>query len=416
MFVYHAFSAHILLITGFIAIFIAFFVFPRRKVPGGIYFFFLMLSVAGWAITNAFEISSAEFATKVFWSKLSYLSITSVAPLWYLFALRYTQRDKWLTKGHIVLFWIIPVVVFLLAVTNDLHGLIWPAITPLSTEPGALLVYAHGPGVWLDMIYSYVLLIISTILIIKITLTSQKLYRRQAFLLTIGAIAPWIGNFIYLTGLFPFKGVDITPFVFTLTGLLIGLGLFRYQLLDLVPVAHDTLIASMKTGVLTIDTKNRLVDFNPAAGNILGISSSDIGREVENTWFSLSSHLPEFQGETHKELTVDIPESNRWLSVNVSLLKNRGCQVGRLIVVQDITERKLQEKEREENIQNLQKALSEIKTLRGFIPICSHCKKIRNDKGFWEQIEKYLGEHSEVEFSHGICPDCMEKHYKWLTD
>lgn len=62
----------------------------------------------------------------------------------------------------------------------------------------------------------------------------------------------------------------------------------------------------------------------------------------------------------------------------------------------------------------LQKALSEVKTLRGLIPICSGCKKIRDDRGYWEKIESYLGRHSDAAFSHGICPDCMDKYYPEL--
>lgn len=59
----------------------------------------------------------------------------------------------------------------------------------------------------------------------------------------------------------------------------------------------------------------------------------------------------------------------------------------------------------------LQGALDEIKTLRGIIPICSHCKKIRDDEGYWEQIEAYISDHSEAQFSHGICPDCAQELY-----
>jgi len=69
------------------------------------------------------------------------------------------------------------------------------------------------------------------------------------------------------------------------------------------------------------------------------------------------------------------------------------------------------ESEKEALINDLQKALSEVKTLKGFLSICSHCKKIRDDKGYWQQIEKYIHEHSEAEFSHGICQECAEKHY-----
>lgn len=60
---------------------------------------------------------------------------------------------------------------------------------------------------------------------------------------------------------------------------------------------------------------------------------------------------------------------------------------------------------------DLEKALAEIKTLRGIVPICANCKKIRDDKGFWHQVESYVREHTEAEFSHGICPDCAKELY-----
>lgn len=78
---------------------------------------------------------------------------------------------------------------------------------------------------------------------------------------------------------------------------------------------------------------------------------------------------------------------------------------------QEIERRKLAEKERDNVIQDLQKALSEVKTLRGFLPICSNCKSIRDDQGYWNQIEAYIRERSDAEFSHGICPDCAKKLY-----
>lgn len=71
----------------------------------------------------------------------------------------------------------------------------------------------------------------------------------------------------------------------------------------------------------------------------------------------------------------------------------------------------LYEKEQHRLIETLRQALSEVKTLKGFFPICSSCKKIRDDKGYWNQIESYIQERSEAEFSHGICPDCEEKLY-----
>ncbi|MBU1168411.1 MAG: hypothetical protein KKD44_02495 [Proteobacteria bacterium] len=82
----------------------------------------------------------------------------------------------------------------------------------------------------------------------------------------------------------------------------------------------------------------------------------------------------------------------------------------------DITERKKKEEDMKELVSKLHKAIEEIKTLRGILPICANCKKIRDDKGYWTQIESYIQDHLEVEFSHGICPDCAEELYPDLLE
>lgn len=80
-------------------------------------------------------------------------------------------------------------------------------------------------------------------------------------------------------------------------------------------------------------------------------------------------------------------------------------------VVQDITDHKRIEREREKLILELQNAIEHIKTLKGIVPICSHCKKVRDDKGYWEQVEAYVARHTDARFSHGICPHCAEELY-----
>jgi PAS domain S-box-containing protein len=80
-------------------------------------------------------------------------------------------------------------------------------------------------------------------------------------------------------------------------------------------------------------------------------------------------------------------------------------------IIRDVSERKKAESEREMLLASLEHALKEVKTLSGIIPICAGCKKIRNDKGFWDQVETYISNHSEAHFSHGLCPDCIRKYY-----
>jgi Protein of unknown function (DUF3365) len=102
------------------------------------------------------------------------------------------------------------------------------------------------------------------------------------------------------------------------------------------------------------------------------------------------------------------PQSNYWslilfyasVAVVVSLI---------ILIASHLLEKK--DAEQQDLIKNLQRALTEIKTLRGIVPICSFCKKIRDDKGYWSQVEAYVSQHTDAKFSHGVCPECMEKHY-----
>ena len=82
----------------------------------------------------------------------------------------------------------------------------------------------------------------------------------------------------------------------------------------------------------------------------------------------------------------------------------------------EIIERKDAEEEKSRLIIDLQTALAQVKTLSGLIPICSSCKKIRDDKGYWQQVEVYVRNHSEAEFSHSICPDCLRSLYPEMAD
>jgi len=82
-----------------------------------------------------------------------------------------------------------------------------------------------------------------------------------------------------------------------------------------------------------------------------------------------------------------------------------------LAMKQEIDVRKARERELVEKNRQLEQALKEVKVLRGFFPICVHCKKIRDDQGYWHTIEAYIKTHSEADFSHGLCPGCLDKHF-----
>lgn len=102
----------------------------------------------------------------------------------------------------------------------------------------------------------------------------------------------------------------------------------------------------------------------------------------------------------------------RWIHLRTSTLRdNKGNLLAIEGIASDITERKMEEMERNQLIRELKKALAEVKVLSGLLPICSFCKKVRDDQGYWKQIELYITEHSELFFTHGLCPDCLAHHY-----
>jgi len=112
--------------------------------------------------------------------------------------------------------------------------------------------------------------------------------------------------------------------------------------------------------------------------------------------------------EKHKNLETIIGRSKELERVN-----NRLSAIN-MELTHEIAERKRTEEEKEKLIHELKDALSKIKILSGLLPICANCKKIRNDEGYWQQIEIYIKDHSEADFTHGICPECAKKLYPEL--
>jgi PAS domain S-box-containing protein len=184
----------------------------------------------------------------------------------------------------------------------------------------------------------------------------------------------------------------------------------RAQLAAIVESSDDAIIAKSMDGLI--------VSWNAAAERLYGYPAAEaIGRSFAMLFPIERSHelLPLLdrvrRGERVNHLETAQRTSNGG-TVDVSLTispvqTSDGQNVGISITARDISERKRQESERERLIKELQAAMLEVKTLSGLLPICAKCKKIRDDKGYWNQIESFIGARSRARFSHGICPDCM---------
>lgn len=119
---------------------------------------------------------------------------------------------------------------------------------------------------------------------------------------------------------------------------------------------------------------------------------------------------------TKEEVATLLGAVRVFLSTKGPVRDEDGGVIGIFGISRDITERKHEEEERERILAELQTALAEVRTLRGLLPICANCKKVRDDAGLWHQIESYVRERSEAEFSHGLCPECARKLYGDLAD
>ena len=105
-------------------------------------------------------------------------------------------------------------------------------------------------------------------------------------------------------------------------------------------------------------------------------------------------------------------QDGRWVIITVDPIFDEAGKIVKAVhILRDIAARKKVQLEREQLILDLQKANAKVDTLSGLIPICAVCKKIRDDKGYWNQLEKFIKRHANVDFSHGICPECAKEQY-----
>jgi len=182
----------------------------------------------------------------------------------------------------------------------------------------------------------------------------------------------------------------------------------------------EYIIKSASSVIATAGLDGKMTFVNPRFLEIWGFkdTSEIYGRHFQEFWKvkgRMDEILSELQngGRWSSEIQAVKKDGSVFdVQVLAAMVYNKtGNPVGMMSSSIEITDRKEAEREKEKLIKKLQNALSEIKTLQGILPICAECKKIRDDQGYWYQIEKYIHDHSDAEFSHSICPDCAKKLY-----
>jgi PAS domain S-box-containing protein len=176
------------------------------------------------------------------------------------------------------------------------------------------------------------------------------------------------------------------------------------------------LIESIPDAFQAFDADFRLTFMNRATERVLGQDAAQrLGTTIWDQFPALDTDVRQLLRAVMRARAPGFCEtyyapSGRWYSFQVNPFRE-----GISVLFRDISERKNAEAERERLIDELHAALAQVRTLRGLIPMCAWCKKIRNDEGYWEQIEAYIKSHSEADFTHGMCPDCARKQTEALT-
>jgi len=338
-----------LVVTAALSVALATFTWRRRPTTGGLLAGALMFAVGAWAMTYALELASVSLAAKVLWAKLQYVAVVTSTTLWLIVALEYTGRGAALKSRYLALLAVEPIFIVALVFTNEAHGLVWPRITLERVGDFLTIVVEHGPAFWLHLVYSYLLLLAGTLLLLQVLLRSFHLYRWQATALLVAIVAPWLGNILYVTRLNPFPGLDPTPFAFAITSVGMTWSVFRLRLRDIVPIARKYVMESMGDGVIVLDPHDRVMDANPGAARAVGrplaaLVGCDM-RDIVPDWARIAPTVSETE-EVHREIALAGAPSPRIYDLTISpLLDWRQRCVGRVLVLHDITTRRQMEEE-----------------------------------------------------------------------
>lgn len=310
-----------------------------RSEPAAAAFLGLISAIAGWILLYAIGLGFQTLGAQLAWQRVA-LAVGGLVPtLWFLFAVQYTNQEGWLTGPVRALLVADPLAFGLLTLTNPWHGLIWTDATLVTYGSLHALQFTFGPAYLVHLVYTYVVTPVGFGLLTLATVRST-LYRTQAGLLVFGAIPPLVANAAFSMGVEPafLPPLDYTPFAFVVTGPFFGLALFRFDLLERVPVARQRIIADADDGFVVLDEDACVVTANPAAERILGGPIE--GRPIRECGRVLADFDPgTFEGRT---LTTVVDHTQRTYDLTLSALSDGHERVvGYVLRFRDVTDRHL---------------------------------------------------------------------------
>ncbi|MFA0887624.1 MAG: histidine kinase N-terminal 7TM domain-containing protein [Synergistales bacterium] len=351
---YHPFCL-ILLFSGVLASGLLGSIRRRRVGEGGNDLLLLLWCVAHWSFASALECAAATVSLKLFWAQVAYPAAVSCPVFFFLFAARYASISGFPPRNWIPLLFVLPAMTFFFALTHTrFHGL-WLAIT--LQEGTSLALYEQGPWFIVHVTYSYALLVVGAILLVRRAVRVSAHFLSQTSVLIAGSLTPLAVNAAYVFGKSGVPRPDGTPVAYLFSGLMLAAGIYRFGILDLVPIARSLLVETMSDGVLVLDPRGVIVDLNPAMASILGRKREDVfGATADETFRDWRGSFRFFEGEEDRLTEVEriLPEGGKaTFDVQVSTLMDRRSSrrnnnMGKLLVFRDVSpRRKVEEQLRE---------------------------------------------------------------------
>ena len=331
-----------LLATALFTSNLALYSFGRRRESSSVQTFAALLTAVTWFCgAAALELMAPTLDGKVLATQVKFIGLAALGPLWPVFALHYTRREDLLTRRNWLLLALPGVAGTVLALTNPMHHLVWTGFALDPTSP-ALIITGYGPAFWIFLAAQYLLIGGAALIYAQAYSQSAHLYRQQIGLMTAGALVPLLGNFISIRNLYPVAGLDLTPYAFALSAVFLAVGLFRFGLLAVQPVAARVVFDHLNDPVVVMDDASRVVDLNPAARRLLGLTDQSIGQPappvIREAQAAHRTAQASGNGLARPEIQIGAEEPRRWYRVEISPLRDTyQGPLGQVAVFVDVT-------------------------------------------------------------------------------
>ncbi|MFC7203676.1 histidine kinase N-terminal 7TM domain-containing protein [Haloferax namakaokahaiae] len=292
----------------------------------------LEVALVAWSMAYAIQLGYGTLAEQLFWQQIT-LGIAGTIPTGFLlFTIAYSGHDMWLSRERVALLLTEPVVWFLLCISNPMHGLVWTGTEFTPTLLASVTALDFGIGYAVHILYAYAIVTLGIVLLVQHATEVAPAYQKQVGLLVGGVLPPFISHILFTLGRSPIPALDLTPFAFAFTGIVFGLALFQFDLLQLTPIAREQAFHEAGDGLLIVNNDGEIIDVMGVAAQVL-TPPPRIGAPLEET--VLDADLDALH---ESEMTASRDGEQRVYQFQVSsVTAHHGQQVGTLVLMRDIT-------------------------------------------------------------------------------